>query len=296
TPEVNINISVDEPVRDVEGILAVCESHFEANRLTLPKDRNALECYEQVLAIDPGNREAVKGLDTIESKYQDWLALAMTERDQEKTDRYRKILQKLNPDSPFVQQLEKVQVEAERNDELDEARKRQERKNQKAGALVESKVQQGNKLTKQQMPEQEQDGKETPKAEQLAKANMPGARPDPDSPYNGTWEGTMHCSPTQSGSSKAFSKWVLLKINGDRVFLTGDHAMGDGTQEGSISFKGGLFSKPGKIRIAGKEKHMDGWLLDYRYAGYHGEEIVLKGKRGSRSCKIKLARTTGSSS
>jgi tetratricopeptide (TPR) repeat protein len=44
-----------------------------ASRLTAPKGDNALETYQQVLALDPGNARAREGLKTI-AKHYDGLA------------------------------------------------------------------------------------------------------------------------------------------------------------------------------------------------------------------------------
>ena len=57
--------------------LQQCEQHFQANRLTLGKSGNALECYQQLLTQDPHNNQAKAGLTRIEKRYQQWIKQAL---------------------------------------------------------------------------------------------------------------------------------------------------------------------------------------------------------------------------
>ena len=54
---------------DVERLLAVCEMHFEANRLTTGVGGTAVGCYREVLSRDPVNVRAVQGLQRVFERY-----------------------------------------------------------------------------------------------------------------------------------------------------------------------------------------------------------------------------------
>ncbi len=49
----------------IRGLLGKAEQQLVASRLTAPKGDNALETYQQILALDPGNPRARDGLQTI---------------------------------------------------------------------------------------------------------------------------------------------------------------------------------------------------------------------------------------
>jgi serine/threonine-protein kinase PpkA len=53
----------------IRGLLAKAEQQLVASRLTAPKGDNALETYQQVLALDPGNARGREGLKTIAKHY-----------------------------------------------------------------------------------------------------------------------------------------------------------------------------------------------------------------------------------
>ncbi len=54
----------------IRGLLGKAEQQLVASRLTAPKGDNALETYQQVLALDPGNARGRDGLQTITKHYQ----------------------------------------------------------------------------------------------------------------------------------------------------------------------------------------------------------------------------------
>jgi tetratricopeptide (TPR) repeat protein len=53
----------------IRGLLGKAEQQLVASRLTAPKGDNALETYQQVLALDPGNARGREGLETIAKHY-----------------------------------------------------------------------------------------------------------------------------------------------------------------------------------------------------------------------------------
>ncbi|MGH8120219.1 MAG: hypothetical protein ACRESK_06350, partial [Gammaproteobacteria bacterium] len=64
-PVTQVEVSPSE----VEKLLAAAQDDLAANRLTTPAGNNAVEKYRQVLELEPGNREAVQGLDTVVTRY-----------------------------------------------------------------------------------------------------------------------------------------------------------------------------------------------------------------------------------
>jgi serine/threonine-protein kinase PpkA len=53
----------------IRGLLAKAEQQLVASRLIAPKGDNALEIYQQILALDPGNAKGREGLETIARHY-----------------------------------------------------------------------------------------------------------------------------------------------------------------------------------------------------------------------------------
>ncbi|MGH8479054.1 MAG: protein kinase domain-containing protein [Gammaproteobacteria bacterium] len=53
----------------IRGLLGKAEQQLVASRLTAPKGDNALETYQQILALDPGNARGRDGLQTIARHY-----------------------------------------------------------------------------------------------------------------------------------------------------------------------------------------------------------------------------------
>lgn len=80
-------------------------SHMQANRLTTPEGKNALENYQQVLERDPNNAQALKGLDRITAKYVAWGEYAIGQGDRPKAERYLNSAQSVLSDDPGVARL-----------------------------------------------------------------------------------------------------------------------------------------------------------------------------------------------
>lgn len=63
-------LAAAETVGRVERLLEECEAHLAAGRLsTGARGGNAVDCYEEVLSLDRGNREALSGLDRVMGEY-----------------------------------------------------------------------------------------------------------------------------------------------------------------------------------------------------------------------------------
>jgi formylglycine-generating enzyme required for sulfatase activity len=104
-------LSVSSPPPDAEklsGLLSTCKAHFEANRLTTGSGGTAFDCYKEVLKTDPGNAEALRGLEEIEERYVAWIVQAQKRGRLDKVKRYLESLRRVNPDSPSLAQLEEL--------------------------------------------------------------------------------------------------------------------------------------------------------------------------------------------
>ena len=113
---------VQEPVpSQVEALLALCEQHFVANRLTTGVGGTAVECYLEVLARDPSNLEAVAGLQRVFEKYEAWARRALQKGDLAKARGYVDKLRGLVPEAPAVRELDEAIARLERQ-RADEAR------------------------------------------------------------------------------------------------------------------------------------------------------------------------------
>lgn len=91
---------------EITKLLKACEQHFQANRLTSGRGGTALDCYEQVLQIDPSNAEALAGLDKIEARYVELIQQARNKGDQSKVQQYIATLRMVKPESPRLAEIE----------------------------------------------------------------------------------------------------------------------------------------------------------------------------------------------
>ncbi|MFK5969394.1 MAG: hypothetical protein QM487_04635 [Candidatus Marithrix sp.] len=88
--------------------LEQCEQYFNANHLTTGKQGTALDCYQQILILNPTNILAKKGLDKIEQRYQQWAETAINKGNFKKAHIYIKRLQKVNPKSTTLSKLRQL--------------------------------------------------------------------------------------------------------------------------------------------------------------------------------------------
>ena len=92
----------------IDGLLEACEDHFEANRLLTGVGGTAVECYKDVLALDPSNRRAIAGLDRVFEKYLRWARSALGRGDVAKTRVTVEKLKRLKPEAPEIAELEEA--------------------------------------------------------------------------------------------------------------------------------------------------------------------------------------------
>ncbi len=94
--------------------LRSCNRHFDANRLTTPAGANAAECYRDVLARDPRNETALRGMRAIERKYGGWTESAIDKGELDKARSYLARLESAAPQSPSIPRLRAAIDEAQR--------------------------------------------------------------------------------------------------------------------------------------------------------------------------------------
>ena len=90
----------------IEGMLEACEAHFEANRLLTGVGGTAVECYEEVLALERSNRRAIDGLNRVFEKYLGWARNTLDRGKVAKTQGYVEKLKRLIPEAPEIAELE----------------------------------------------------------------------------------------------------------------------------------------------------------------------------------------------
>ncbi len=88
--------------------LEQCEQYFNANHLTTGKQGTALDCYQQILILNPTNVSAKKGLNKIEQRYQQWAKTAINKGNFKKAHTYIKRLKNVNPKSIVLPKLSKL--------------------------------------------------------------------------------------------------------------------------------------------------------------------------------------------
>jgi formylglycine-generating enzyme required for sulfatase activity len=90
----------------VSKLLRTCKIHFKAYRLTTGRGGTALDCYSDVLKIEPNNAEALAGLDSIEAKYVEWIKRDLRNGRKNRALLYMASLGKVNPESPKLAEFQ----------------------------------------------------------------------------------------------------------------------------------------------------------------------------------------------
>jgi len=94
------------PTPDVSKSLRECNQHLKANRLTSGDGGTALECYQDVLKMEPTNVKALAGLEKIEARYVKWAKRALKKGQKDKAKRYSASLRMVNPQSPSLAEFD----------------------------------------------------------------------------------------------------------------------------------------------------------------------------------------------
>jgi hypothetical protein len=87
----------------ITGLLRSAEFDFAEGRYTRPQEGNALQKYQQVLQLDPGNSDAIQGLADIATQLELQLDSAIEAGETARAMNLLRDLQTVNPDSPRIQ-------------------------------------------------------------------------------------------------------------------------------------------------------------------------------------------------
>ena len=110
----------------VERLLRECRIHREAGRLTAGGGGNALDCYRRALDLDPGNEQALQGLEDIDRHYIKKALAALARERPVAAERAIERLATVSPEHPRVEELSE-RVEALRRALAERDRRARER-------------------------------------------------------------------------------------------------------------------------------------------------------------------------
>ncbi len=92
----------------LENLMARADRQVAASRLTEPRDDNALETYRRILAIDPGNGVASRGIESIVQRLLGVAQSAALAGESDKADRYIARVKSINANAPGLADAEAV--------------------------------------------------------------------------------------------------------------------------------------------------------------------------------------------
>lgn len=95
----------------ISELLRLADEDLAAVRLASPRGRNALERYQQVLALDPGNASATAGIAAVASKYVELANTALNNREADKVRSYLSRLNKIAPSHSAIPAIKSAQRE-----------------------------------------------------------------------------------------------------------------------------------------------------------------------------------------
>lgn len=96
-----------EKQSQIKTLLEECADHFRADRLTIGPGGNALDCYNKVLDLDPGNMEALAGLENMAERYANWAEQALRNGSFQEASAYLDRLIQVNPEFPRLNRLQR---------------------------------------------------------------------------------------------------------------------------------------------------------------------------------------------
>lgn len=121
--------------RQLEPLFMEVEAHLANDRLIAPQGSNALETYQEILEIEPGNTRALQGISTIEAHLVQAADAALAEGDPDAAEREISALAEFSPDNENVERVRdtiadirlqrELEAEAARQQAEEEERQRQ---------------------------------------------------------------------------------------------------------------------------------------------------------------------------
>ena len=113
--EASACIEIHARKAQVERMLHECRAHFRAGRISTGRVGNALECYGRVLDEDPGNPDALEGIDEIVAHYSNKAVAALDRGDPIDAEREIERVEEIVPESPDVEALRRRLEELNRD-------------------------------------------------------------------------------------------------------------------------------------------------------------------------------------
>ena len=113
SPEQTLSNRIDDLLMDAEYLRV-------SNNLTTPAGGNALEKYREVLALDPGNADALTAVGELAETYRDWANLALDRGNLERARNFYETTITLVADLPAAKALSKRLTEAEEQQQRDQ--------------------------------------------------------------------------------------------------------------------------------------------------------------------------------
>ncbi len=151
---------------DVARLLAAADANLRARRLTSPAGNNAWDMYRKVLNLQPGNPQAIAGMEQVITSYMELFDEAMGQQEFDKASGYLNRINELHPDSPMLEQgqqrleaARQAQVQAE--EAARQAEQERQQREQEAARIAEQQRQQREqeaaRIAEQQRQQQEQE-------------------------------------------------------------------------------------------------------------------------------------------
>lgn len=110
----DIEASVERQI-NINGLLAKADSYYQANALTRPPGENALDVYQQIIALDPQNSIAAARLDDVANKLIGYARKHVASEQWSQAATYVDKALAITPDSNSAAQLKKQIVEGRAN-------------------------------------------------------------------------------------------------------------------------------------------------------------------------------------
>ncbi len=105
-PVVNIE---DQYKQKITALIELAESQIDQKKLSTPPSDNAMETYQLVLELDPGNKSALAGIDLIKERYQTWARLDIKDGNTKRAIYFLQRAIEISPDEEALNLLADLQ-------------------------------------------------------------------------------------------------------------------------------------------------------------------------------------------
>jgi len=99
---------VDNTHEQIMELLTKAEADIRALRLSKPDENNAVEKYQQILKLDPGNADAHEGLFYVATEYLKLTENSIHNKNLGKASEYLELAKEIGPDHPDIPPIEKA--------------------------------------------------------------------------------------------------------------------------------------------------------------------------------------------